>query len=509
MNAEDMAEIPPARLPFPVTRAFAEPVRFSAEGAGKPMLRGQFTTFDDPYEVHSAIEGRFIERMAPGAFSRTVVESRKNIKVLFNHGQDPTMGDQILGTIQDLRADAHYVVDPFDGIPPLIRSGLEAEAYGASHRFSVIADEWDYRPARSDSNPDGVPERLITEARLYEFGPVTFPANPNATASIRSTTDEFYQRSTDAQAYETLLRSAQAARTTAGSPQSDAGLPRSPEPDAQRPPDQPPRDAATEPQDPPEGGSSDSRSTNDVEVLETIDEKRARFDDLNDSLSDQATKYPGVMPDDEQVRFNADVAERDKLGKDLAAWESRQSVLINRAAAAGATQPGEDRGWQKPVDRNIQINRKSEADLHSPETRATSFEGRMAEYRDDAMRLVEKTSFPTNWVDSQRSRDRISDLLDHHDSPDKELARRIKYTSAPAYERAFRSSSPARARWGLTPEEQRGTALAVGVDGTGGFAVPFAFDPTVIAIGVNNGAVNPYRRVCRVVSIVGTDTWNA
>src|SRR6185369_6953179 len=44
---------------------------------------------------------------------------------------------------------------------------------------------------------------------------------------------------------------------------------------------------------------------------------------------------------------------------------------------------------------------------------------------------------------------------------------------------------------------------------TGGFMVPFAFDPTVIAIGVNNGAVNPYRRVCRVVSIVGTDTWNA
>jgi HK97 family phage major capsid protein len=246
-----------------------------------------------------------------------------------------------------------------------------------------------------------------------------------------------------------------------------------------------------------------------VEVLETIDEKRARFDDLNDSLSDQATKYPGVMPDDEQVRFNADVAERDKLGKDLAAWESRQSVLINRAAAAGATQPGEDRGWQKPVDRG-QINRKAEADLHSPETRATSFEGRMAEYRDDAMRLVEKTSFPTNWVDSQRSRDRISDLLDHHDSPDKELARRIKYTSAPAYERAFTKFITSKGEtWGFTPEEQRGTALAVGVDGTGGFAVPFAFDPTVIAIGVNNGAVNPYRRVCRVVSIVGTDTWNA
>jgi HK97 family phage major capsid protein len=62
---------------------------------------------------------------------------------------------------------------------------------------------------------------------------------------------------------------------------------------------------------------------------------------------------------------------------------------------------------------------------------------------------------------------------------------------------------------GLTPEEQRGTALAVGVDATGGFTVPFAFDPTIIAIGSWTGAVNPYRRACRVVPIIGTDTWNA
>lgn len=239
--------------------------------------------------------------------------------------------------------------------------------------------------------------------------------------------------------------------------------------------------------------------------LETIDEKRARWVDLNDSLKDQAEKYQGVMPDDEQVRFDADVDERNKLSKHLEAWESRQAQLI-----AVATRPENvERTYAPPVDRN-QINRKSDADLHSPETRSASFEGRMAEYRDDAMRLVEKASFPTDWVDAQRSRDRIADLLDHHDSSDKELARRIKFTSAPAYERAFHKFITSKGEtWGFTPEEQRGTALAVGVDGTGGFAVPFAFDPTVIAIGVNNGAINPYRRACRVVSIVGTDTWNA
>jgi hypothetical protein len=301
-------------------------------------------------------------------------------------------------------------------------------------------------------NPDGIPERRITEARLYEFGPVTFPANPNATASIRSTTDDFYQRSTDAQAYETLLRSAQAARTTAGSPQSDAGLPRSPEPDAQRPPDHRRPMRQPKPQDPPEGGSSDSRSTNDVDALETIDEKRARFDDLNDSLKRPGHQVPGRDARRRAGRFDADVAERDKLGKDLAAWESRQSVLINRAAAGRSDRAGEFAAGRSPS-----IAARSTASPSPTSTardsRATSFEGRMAEYRDDAMHIVEKTSFPTNWADSQRSRDRIADLLDHHDSPDKELARRIKYTGSPAYSGPSRRSSPGqgRARWGSRP----------------------------------------------------------
>jgi HK97 family phage major capsid protein len=134
----------------------------------------------------------------------------------------------------------------------------------------------------------------------------------------------------------------------------------------------------------------------------------------------------------------------------------------------------------------------------------------MAEYRDDAMRLLEKTKFAYGLADQQRSADKVADLLDNHDSPDREMARRVKYTSSPAYASAFHKFITSRGSTiGFTTEEQRGTALAVGVDGTGGFAVPFAFDPTVIAIGVNNGAVNPYRRVCRVVNIVGTDTWNA
>jgi hypothetical protein len=49
-------------------------------------------------------------------------------------------------------------------------------------------------PDPSESNPDGLPERTIKEARLMEFGPVTFPAYAGATAGVRSGTDDFLIR---------------------------------------------------------------------------------------------------------------------------------------------------------------------------------------------------------------------------------------------------------------------------------------------------------------------------
>ena len=61
-------------------------------------------------------------------------------------------------------------------------------------RMRVTGDEWDDEPARSGENPDGIPERTITRMKVLEFGPVTFPANPGASAGVRSGTDEFYGR---------------------------------------------------------------------------------------------------------------------------------------------------------------------------------------------------------------------------------------------------------------------------------------------------------------------------
>lgn len=502
MKPEDLAAVPPARLPFPVTRAIASAIETrAADDAAMPTMVGHFSTFTDWYEVDSYLEGHFLESVKRGAFRKTIGESKDQMKVLYDHGQDPQIGNKILGPIAKLREDETgpaYEVPLFDtSYNRDLRPGLEAGVYGSSFRFSVEKDAWDHSPARSEYNPEGHPERTILEARVYEFGPVTFPANPKATAGTRSTTDAFYQRNRDPEQYEALLRSAQLARTpTVGA------APPSDEPPVGTPETEPPDSDTPRIVQPPDAAPDDARSTT---VDMTIEDKRARYGDLNESIERQAGAYPGVLPDEEQVRWNADVDERDKLGKDIAAWEARQAAVITRAAKPANVEIP----WERPVDRG-QINRKGEAELYSPESRAMSFDGRVAEFRDDAKRILEKATFPQNVADSERSADKIADLLDHHDSPDGELARRIKYTGSPVYLRAFEKIIKAKGSTiGLTPEEQRGTALAVGVDGTGGFTVPFAFDPTVIAIGAWSGAVNPYRRVCRVVNIVGTDTWNA
>jgi len=243
---------------------------------------------------------------------------------------------------------------------------------------------------------------------------------------------------------------------------------------------------------------------------ETLEAKTSRVNELKEALERLSNETVGVFTPEQQARWDADNQELDALNADVKAWNTRQARLIS--FKADEVETGEDRGVPAKPSPDVNVIVRNKRDIYSDQTpEARSAEHRLEIFRDDAMRAVEVESFPQIAdTGAQASRDKIADLLDNHDSPDKELARRIKYTGSPVYKRAFNKFLKSMGgQLFLTPEEQRGTALAVGVDATGGFTVPFAFDPTIIAIGSWSGAVNPYRRVCRVVPIVGTDTWNA
>jgi HK97 family phage prohead protease len=175
-----------------------------AGGLGVMVVR--FSPFNTWYRIASFWEGDFMERTVPGAFKRTIdahnsatkVDSH-NVKTLFNHGQDFYVGDKLLGDILSLSEEKDSPVSEVNlwdtSYNRDLLPGLRSGSYGSSFMFRVVKDEWNNEPEKSDSNPDGIPERTIKEARLFEAGPVTWPASPTASAGMRcvSATDTFYE----------------------------------------------------------------------------------------------------------------------------------------------------------------------------------------------------------------------------------------------------------------------------------------------------------------------------
>lgn len=178
-------------------------LRAAGDGQGAPALptlAGHYAVWNRWTEIDSWYEGTFLERIAPTAADKTHAEQRSTIKVLFDHGYDPEIGNKPLGPIEALDSDetgAAYAVPLIDTpynrgfIVPAVEAGL----LGASFRFRVIRDEWNDDPGTAEHNPKGLPERTILEYRLYEFGPVTFPAYPDGTTvGLRSLTDHYVER---------------------------------------------------------------------------------------------------------------------------------------------------------------------------------------------------------------------------------------------------------------------------------------------------------------------------
>lgn len=180
----------------------------STDGSSSPLLVGHFSQFNAWYPVSSFWEGDFLERVAPGAFLETIKNDIASMRVLYDHGFDPTIGNKPLGPITTLEEDAegpYYEVPLLDTdynasfvIPALegrLMSGEKTGSQlGASFRFQVMGETWEQKPKPSPDNPTGLPQRTIMQAKVFEFGPVTFPANAGASAGMRSLSDQFIDR---------------------------------------------------------------------------------------------------------------------------------------------------------------------------------------------------------------------------------------------------------------------------------------------------------------------------
>jgi phage head maturation protease/proteasome lid subunit RPN8/RPN11 len=169
-----------------------------AATGGLGQLFGCAVRWGDWTRIDSAVEGLFLECFSPSSLTRTVQDQGHRIKLQYGHGRDPAIGDKPIAALQRLDVGASGLdysgelldADYVRSILPALKAGL----LGSSMRFQVVRDEYTAKPKRSDFNPDGIAERVVTEARLLEISAVVWPAYPNATAFVRSGTDEYLRQ---------------------------------------------------------------------------------------------------------------------------------------------------------------------------------------------------------------------------------------------------------------------------------------------------------------------------
>jgi HK97 family phage prohead protease len=151
-------------------------VEARADGESR-TLSGYGAVFNERTEIL----GLFEERIAPGAFRDAI--GRDDVRALFNHDPNHVLGRTSAGTLRlsEDETGLHYDIDPPDtqsgrDVMTLIQRG---DVQGSSFSFEVSDESWEYPK-------DGLPLRTIRSAKLYDVGPVTFPAYEQTTVSARS-----------------------------------------------------------------------------------------------------------------------------------------------------------------------------------------------------------------------------------------------------------------------------------------------------------------------------------
>jgi HK97 family phage prohead protease len=141
-----------------------------------PMLEGYASTFSQPYDM-----GWYTETVMPGAFTKTLSEN-PDVRLLINHEGLP-LGRTRSGTLT-LTEDAvglkvSCALDISDPdvlrlLPKMKRGDLDEMSFA----FRTIREVWD----------EAYSKRLLTELSLAggDVSIVTYPANPNASVSVRA-----------------------------------------------------------------------------------------------------------------------------------------------------------------------------------------------------------------------------------------------------------------------------------------------------------------------------------
>jgi HK97 family phage prohead protease len=153
-------------------------LRKKSESADAPkMICGYAARYFDPADLNTQYQlwTDTFERLMPGCFASAIARA-DDVRCLFNHDPNQILGRSTSGTCR-LTVDDKGLSFEVD-LPNSPAGQTVAEAItrgditGCSFSFDVITAEW----TEDASKNSEIWYRNITDVRLYDVGPVTFPA---------------------------------------------------------------------------------------------------------------------------------------------------------------------------------------------------------------------------------------------------------------------------------------------------------------------------------------------
>lgn len=191
-------------------------IRAAAEGeSGDGLTLDGYAAVFNRETVIDSWEGRFKERIAPGAMKKSFRENPPRVQ--FDHGHHPLIGSIPIGSLESVREEVDPVLAPEGGahiiarlhdnwlVQP-VRDAIASESIdGMSFRFSVVQDEWREPDGKKVTDPEKLRDllrrswmeeleddelllRTLKELRVPELGPVVWPAYGDTSVGVRSQT---------------------------------------------------------------------------------------------------------------------------------------------------------------------------------------------------------------------------------------------------------------------------------------------------------------------------------
>lgn len=124
----------------------------------------------------------FREKIAPGAFTESLADSKRDVFALWNHNTDFPLASRNSKTLTltDGPDGLSFRFEVNDGLwgDSAYRSIKDGIVTKMSFGFSTVSDEW--------KTEDKEEIRTVTKAELYEISPVLFPAYTATSVEARS-----------------------------------------------------------------------------------------------------------------------------------------------------------------------------------------------------------------------------------------------------------------------------------------------------------------------------------